>query len=97
MGVAGLVQVPPDVDVLAFSFFWSWEIESRWASSLAFSLLPRVPSTDLISAEMVSRMFSRRVRSAEADVPVGSAVPNTVLNADSGELIVGRFPPLEPP
>ena len=57
-----LLPVESDGDIedeLAFSFFCSWEIESRWASSLAFSLLPSVPSSDLISAEMVSRMKSK--------------------------------------
>ena len=83
--------------MLAFSLFSSCWIELRWASSLAFSLLPSVLSRPVISAEMVSRMLCRRASSAEAEVPVGSAVPNTVLKADSGEPIVGRFPPLEPP
>ena len=42
-------------------------------------------------------MLLRRVSNADADMPGGSAAPNTVLYADSGEPMVGRLPPVAPP
>src|SRR5215471_14812234 len=95
-GVIGFMQPPPD-GMVDISLFWSAWIDVRWASSFPFSLLPSVDFSEEISAVQLSRMLLRRAISADADVPVGSAAPNTVLNADSGEPIVGRLPPFAPP
>jgi hypothetical protein len=95
-GVVGFMQ-PPPIGIVDISLFCSAWIDVRWASSFAFSLLPSVDCKPEISPLMVSRMLLRRASNADAEVPVGSAAPNTVLNADSGEPIVGRLPPLAPP
>ncbi len=72
---------PPLLEAAAVSLFSSCRIESRCASSLAFSLLPSVACKPVISALTVSRMLCRRFNSAAAEVfePAGMAAPNTVL------------------
>ena len=82
---------------LAVSLFSSCRIESRCASSFAFSLLPSVDLSAVACLVQRSRMLCRRASSADAEVPAGNAPPNTVLNADSGEPMVGRLPPVAPP
>ena len=99
----GTFQHPaPAAAPVPLSLFSSWRMESKWASSLAFSLLPRVDCRPVSSPVTVSRMLCRRLSMAAAEVPapdepVGMAAPNTVLYADSGEPMVGRLPPFGPP